>query len=163
MSSGRTLKVGTEVTPSNLAKNLLISAAEALPTNLSTARIIITAGEIKTNTTASTQTMYAPCVLPPNVTIKKVQIHGNRGTTAGALAFTFYRLTTGGSATNIATKSSTLTGWQTLSSSAMNELASSGRRYLTEVKMKGGPGVQGPVHFQFVNISYVMPSYDRGY
>ena len=79
------------------------------------------------------------------------------------MAFTFYRLTTGGSATNIATKSSTLTGWQTLSSSAMNELASSGRRYLTEVKMKGGPGVQGPVHFQFVNISYVMPSYDRGY
>ena len=160
LQSTKTAKVGTQASTATITKTFIVPHSALVP-GLDTYTISHTQNYISSRTTNAI-VVHGPIVLPPNVTITKVETGVFRSSTADTLDTKLYEIkTSDASATLRATLTySTGTGWRTLASSAMS-LGTSSPFFSVQVSMNPAGIFGDNARFSWYRLSYKMPSYDR--
>lgn len=171
--AANTVKVGTAASPSSLSKTIRVAAGMFVPNDdttkwdfQSTAAIMGVApygGWISNHNTGTYDYYGCPLVFPQGVTLTGgvARIWGAHTSVNQIVTVNLWRLESD-VATNVGTMSATNpNGWQN-NSVVISELVTSARHYVATLELKGNVG-NAEVRFQYLDITYTMPSYDKGY
>lgn len=154
----KTLKVGTAGSPSVLSKTVRVGYGELLPASSSTLWGTST-GYIHAGG-AGSHKFYASVVLPAGVTITDVAARLYKNGAPDVVSATLYRVGDSGTWTSIASMIySGGSGWAT-AAATLSELVGA-NAYVIEVDLQ--PNATGTdARFAWYDITYDMPSYDKG-
>lgn len=156
----KTLKIGTVASPSTIAKTIRFHHAELVPLTNSTTWIYADVFVVPGTANVNAQ-FQCPVVIPKGVTITKIRARmykENSGDTATA--------TLKSVASDTATSQDTVTltatqTWTTVEGSTLSLLVGS-ESYTIFVSLTG-VSANNHARFQFFEIDYTIPSYDKGY
>jgi len=159
ISSGKTVKVGTQVTSGFFTKTILIGAQNMLPA-LNTATFKVVSGALYPGT-ANTPTTFGSFVpLPPGAVTIRFRGRVYRKGSSDSVAIEL-RDTNGVTLGLGSTKLSTGTTWHTISAStaALGSAGSTARIIFIKVILKG-KNASSDARILFVAIDYKMPAYN---
>jgi hypothetical protein len=158
ISSNKTVKVGTVASPGVITKTIRIPAHEFVP-YLTTANWEYTSSHVRPSSTAATS-FFAPIVLPKGCTITQVLVRWfKQAHPADSIDGVFMQVVSDGAST-LATLTTTSTGWHN-TSAALSQLVGN-ESYVAQVNMDANSS-NLDVRLQYFEITYTMPSYDKGY
>lgn len=160
--TANTVKVGTLATPSALTKTLRIPFAQFMPAATTTANNYSTGLSSILPLTANTVAFFrASTVLPKGVTVTQLAMRASRNDATNDFAeATLYSSDDSAAATLLATCTHTGTGKSTVTA-ALSQLVGS-EYYIIQVQLNGF-SVANHAFLQYCELTYTMPSYDKGY
>lgn len=154
-------KVGTVAAPGTVTKTLRIPAAELIASTDAQSWTIAGDAAISPRVTGSAQSFFGSIVMPPGVTVTTLAANMNRTATSDSATCTIYKSPgSGGATSTIATLTHSTTGWQTPSAS-VSEVVSGSNNYFFTVSLNSTTSVTD-AKFSHLDITYTMPSYDKG-
>ncbi len=150
--------VGTPASPGSKTKTIKVPFAFLAP---ATDLVPFTnaVNYLRPRSSAFFITLQASVVIPPGVTITKVSTHHYRGATDDVAITKFTRITDSGGQSLLLTLTHSTTGWQTQTAS-ISESVESTEGFTVTVQLEGAPA--NDARFQYAEIEYTMPSYDKG-
>jgi hypothetical protein len=154
----KTVKVGTVASPGSLTKTIRIPASETVPSSNNDTWVYQT-GHVQGNTNNVLASFVGSMVLPKGVTITAFRTRLYRGTTSDTATATLRRLASDAQS-DLAANTHNATGWLTQSTS-LSQLVGD-ESYFVFITLQG-VATDGDARFQFAELDYTMPSYDRGY
>lgn len=159
IASTKTLKVGTVASPGTLTKTpARISFAELIPEK-NTTKWDIGTGYLANNSAGASEFFYGSFFLPAGVTITQVALRSYRAAPVDVASATLYRVGDSGSLTSLATFIwAGGSGYATFTAS-LSELVGTAP-YVLEVELNGFAA--GDSRFVWYELTYTMPSYDKG-
>ncbi len=158
--STKTVKVGSAGTPATITKTLRFTSAHFRPATDTTV-FVETSEYVHSSTDAGAQVLWAGFVLPPGVTITSVATRGYVAGGGMAVDTALYRIESD-AATSLASGSHVSIASWTTETLSISESVTAARHYKISVSLDGG-GSASDARLQFVDVTYTMPSYDKGY
>lgn len=158
IDAAKTVKVGTVASPGALTKVLRVPHGELVP-ELDTSKWKFVGGYVQPNGIATQVTLYASVVFPPGVTLTGFLARVYRQTVSDLVRVFLYRLDTSGGTFSVVNYLSGATGWHDLSGS-INQLVGT-EAYVMSVVLNGAAAA-ADARFSYAEITYTMPSYDKG-
>jgi hypothetical protein len=159
IASSKTVKVGTVASPASLSKTLRIPHTELLPESSAQSWFVLNAFT-RPNTANVVVILRGAVVLPKGVTITDVAARMYRqSSTNDQAACAVVRINDDGTTTGLATINHSGTGWNT-NSQSVSQLVGD-EAYSIEVQLRGQAAVTD-ARFMWLEITYTMPSYDKG-
>jgi hypothetical protein len=161
LTSGKTVKVGTQATTGSIAKRYRVIACSFTPENSTMAYSHVT-GKLQVTGTV-TRLFMAPVPTQPGITFTRVRLHGKRGASAsGICQVTLYRVSTAGSLTGLGTAVRLSSGMGSTESGTFSHAATTANGYLMLLQLKNGStATTNTAQGVWAEAIYSMPTYDR--
>lgn len=163
LSSSKTAKVGQQQSTGTKAKTVFTAAAAFLPM-LSTgiSYRVVSAYLTVNGSTAQERDFVSPLILPLGVTITAIRFRGYRTITAQLARLRLFRGSSTGAQTILATATHTATTWQTITTNVTEVVSSTSKTYALELDLRNNSTLNPNVRALWAEVSYTMPSYDKG-
>lgn len=157
-----TIGVGTQAVPSSLSKVFVVTSAGFIPEHSGTLYVRDGVGSYVTaNAVSSQQNFLAPLILPPGVTITKIELRGFKTAAGDTLAAYLNKEDGSGTPTNLATADQGSTTGYATTAATLSETVNGTYQYSLRAEISNLSAV-GDARLLWVKVYYDMPSYDRG-
>lgn len=158
--NSKTVKVGSLASPSTITKTMRITAASFRPATDGTDKWQFPLRDASPLTANVLMTQLASLILPPGVTMTAMRARYTRVTVNDTAQLILYRITVPTQA-NVATLTHAGTGIVTDTASISEFVGTSTTTYWLKAALKGIANSTDAA-FEYAEIDYTMPSYDKG-
>lgn len=160
VGSSKTVKVGTTASPGTITKTLRVPFSNLLPGS-SAALWTTGLSSILPNAINTTLTCRCSFVMPKGVTVTQLAVRMNRNDATNDVAVAkLYSADDSATATLLATCTHTGTGQSTVTA-ALSQVVGN-EYYIVSLDLKGF-AANNDAYMMYFEVTYTMPSYDKGY